>query len=606
MNASFIGVTGGDAGRAPAKLFPSPAKAWLRALELTTPIANNPRRILPVVIEEVAKKVGDAPALLSDDECFTYRALVERSNGYARWALDFGISQGDTVCLMMPNRPEYLAIWLGITQVGGVVALLNTNLRGSSLAHCVSIASPKHIIVGAELLDQCCGAMRREKIWVHGGNRRGFPRVDCLLQRYTGDELRAGERRPVTIHDRALYIYTSGTTGVPKAANVSHARLMQWSHWFAGMMEMRSSDRLYNCLPMYHSAAGVLAAGAVLSAGGSLVIRRGFSARQFWDDVVRWDCTLFQYIGELCRYLLNTESHLGEVRHRIRMCCGNGLRPEIWNDFKNRFRIPQILEFYASTEGNLSLFNVEGRPGAVGRIPPYLASRFPVALVQFDRETNEPIRNGHGFCVPCVPGEVGEAIGKILKNSSNIGSRFEGYTSEEASEKKILRDVFEPGDAWYRSGDLLRKDERGYFFFVDRIGDTFRWKGENVATSEVAEAICGFRDIRHAVVYGVAVPGVDGRAGMATLVADDKLDLPAFRAHLIDRLPAYAVPVFLRCRQAIEMTETFKPKKHVLQSQGYDPAATGDAIYFHDRESQAFVPLDQALYDRIQGGHVRL
>jgi len=599
-----------EAAAGPASRNRSPAKAWLRALELTAPIASHPTRVFPRVMEEAAKRFGDALALLSDRECLTYRALGEQSNRYARWALDQGLAKGDAVCLMMPNRPEYMAIWLGLTSIGIVVALINTNLTGPSLAHCVNIVAPKHIIVAVQLIDALTATLTdlvgAPKIWVHGAGRSEFPRIDRDLERHSGEKLRGAERKPVTIEDRALYIYTSGTTGLPKAANVSHARLMQWSHWFAGLMETDSSDRLYNCLPMYHSVGGVLATGAVLTTGGSIVIREGFSASQFWNDIIRWDCTLFQYIGELCRYLLHTESRPVETEHRIRMCCGNGLRPDIWDDFKIRFRIPQILEFYAATEGNVSLFNIEGKTGAIGRIPSYLAHRFSATLVQFDIETNEPVRNERGFCIRCAPNEVGEAIGQLLMDPSNVGSRFEGYTSREASEKKILRNVFEPGDAWFRTGDLMKKDEHGYFYFVDRIGDTFRWKGENVATSEVSEAICAFPDVKQASVYGVAVPGADGRAGMAMLVTDHELDLAALRTHLINRLPAYAVPLFLRIRNDIEVTATFKYTKNVFVREAYDPVLISDVIYFNDKEHQAFVRLDKELHDRIQGGEVRL
>jgi fatty-acyl-CoA synthase len=315
---------------------------------------------------------------------------------------------------------------------------------------------------------------------------------------------------------------------------------------------------------------------------------------------------LFQYIGELCRYLLDTEFHPLETAHRIRMCCGAGLRPDIWNDFKTRFRIPQILEFYAATEGNVSMFNIEGKPGAIGRIPSYLAHRFPATLVRFDVDTEEPIRNERGFCMQCARNEVGEAIGQLLDRPSNAGSRFEGYTSEEASGKKVLRDVFEPGDAWFRTDDLMRKDEKGYFYFVDRIGDTFRWKGENVATSEVADAICAFPGIKQASVYGVAVPGADGRAGMAILVTGQELDLAAFRTHLIDRLPAYARPLFLRIRSEIEVNGTFKYMKNRFVREGYDPAAISDILYFNHQKVGAFVRLDKELYDRIQACQVRL
>jgi fatty-acyl-CoA synthase len=600
----------GEAGAKPVGSHQSPAKAWLRALELTSPIASNPDRIFSTVIEEVAETSGETPALLSDGESLTYRALTERANRYTRWALDQGLAKRDVVCLLMPNRPEYMAIWLGITRAGGVVALLNTNLSGPSLAHCINIVAPKHIIAAVELIDSLTAALGdltcEATIWTHGAGHDEFPRLDRDVERHAGGKLESAECPPLTIDDRALYIFTSGTTGLPKAAVVSHARLMQWSHWFAGMMDTRSSDRMYNCLPMYHSVGGVLATGAVLVGRGSVVIREGFSAREFWNDVVRWDCTLFQYIGELCRYLVHTGSLPNETEHRIRMCCGNGLRPDVWSDFKTRFRIPQIFEFYAATEGNVSLFNIEGKPGALGRIPSYLAHRFPATLVRFDVEKDEPVRNEQGFCTRCGTNEVGEAIGQLLKDSSNVGSRFEGYISEEASEKKILRNVFEPEDAWFRTGDLMRKDEKGYFYFVDRIGDTFRWKGENVATSEVSEAICGFPGVKQANVYGVAVPGTDGRAGMATLVADDDLDLATLRTHLIKYLPEYARPLFLRIRSGMEVTATFKYTKNDFVRQGYDPVATADVIYFNAAERAAFVRLDEALYHRINTGQIRL
>jgi fatty-acyl-CoA synthase len=593
----------------PASSNRSAAKAWARALELAAPIARNRDRVFPTMIEDLAARWGDAPALLSDGECLTYRALAERANRYARWALDQGLAKGDAICLMMPNRPEYLAIWCGITKIGGVVALINTNLAGPSLAHCINIVRPKHVIVAAELVDALTAALpdltAAATVWVHGAGDSAFCRIDSGVERYAGETLSESERRPVTIEDRALYIYTSGTTGLPKAANVSHARVMQWSHWFAGMMDARPTDRMYDCLPMYHSVGGVLAPGAILVAGGSVVLREKFSSSQFWTEVVRWDCTLVQYIGELCRYLLHSAPSPNDHGHHIRMACGNGLRPDVWDRFQSRFRIPQILEFYAATEGGLSLFNVEGECGAIGRIPSYLGHRFSPTLVRFDVEKDEPFRNAHGFCVPCGPNETGEALVQILDDPSNVGSRFEGYTSKEASEKRILRNVVKHGDAWVRTGDLMRKNEKGFFYFVDRIGDTFRWKGENVASSEVSEAICAFPGVQQAIVYGVTVAGTDGRAGMATLVTETEFDLAAFRAYLTSRLPHYARPLFLRVRNEMEVTGTFKYTKVDFVRQGYDPAATEDVLYFNDPEHQAFVRLDKALYDRIQAGEIR-
>ncbi len=287
----------------------SPAHAWMRALELTAPIARNRDRILSDVIHEVAGRLGSAPALLSDQESFTYKDLSERANKYARWALSQGLEKGDVVCLMMGNRPEYMAIWLGITSVGVIVSLLNTNLTGPSLAHCIRTVSPKHMIVAAEYVDVLTSALQHFEpapaIWAHGPQSTELPRIDIDVALQSGDPLAQDERRSVLIDDLALYIYTSGTTGLPKPAKVSHGRVMQWSHWFSGMMQVLPEDRIYNCLPMYHSVGGVQAPGSVLVAGGTVVVSEKFSVSHFWSDILRWDCTLFQYIGEMCRYLLH-------------------------------------------------------------------------------------------------------------------------------------------------------------------------------------------------------------------------------------------------------------------------------------------------------------
>lgn len=584
----------------------STAKAWLRALELTAPIASHPNRILPVVIDELANKFDGAPALLSESECLTYRDLATRSNQYACWALEQGIVKGETVCLFMPNRAEYFATWIGITSVGGVVALLNTNLTGRSLAHCVNTVEPRHIIVAAPLLDAFLSArpylMGDAKTWLRGDAPSKFPRVE--IDKYSGPMVADVNCQPVTINDLALYIYTSGTTGLPKAAKVSHYRIMQWSYWFAGMMGTRSSDRMYDCLPMYHSIGGVVAIGAVLANGGSVIIREKFSARNFWDDVIDSDCTLFQYIGELCRYLVKAPPHPRETGHRIRLCCGNGLGADVWSDFSDRFRIPQILEFYAATESNVALYNAEGKPGAIGRIPGFLQHRHPLKLLKYDVEKEEPIRNEQGYCVPCAVEELGEAVGEIDRLPTNPAGHFQGYVKKVDSERKILRDVFKPGDAWFRTGDLMRKDEEGYFYFIDRIGDTFRWKGENVATTEVSEIISAFSGVVEVVAYGVALPGHDGRAGMVALAIGPSFNLTEFAEYVERQLPNYARPLFLRICDRIESTATFKPKKHDLMRQGYDPNAIGDPIYFKDSKSRTFVRLEESMYDRIQKGEL--
>jgi len=603
-----------DNVRTAAKPGASVSRAWLRALELTAPIPRQRERVLPAVVDELGGRLGDKPALLSDRESFTYLELAGRARRYARWALAQGVAKGDVVGLLMPNRPEYLAIWLGITRVGGVVALFNTNLVGQSLARCIQAASVQRLIVAEELADALDSALPHlaapPQAWIHGGER-GRPagrrsHLDEEIERFADTPLESGESPDITIDDRALFIFTSGSTGMPKAVNVSHARVMQWGLWFAGMMEARPSDRLYSCLPMYHSVGGVLAPGAMLAAGGSLVVREKFSASQFWSDIVRWECTAFQYIGELCRYLLHRPHTDCETAHQLRLACGNGLAAGVWEAFAQRFRIPRILEFYAATEGGLSLFNVQGKPGAIGHIPQYLAHRFAPALVAFDFDKNEPIRDESNFCIHCGVNEPGEAIVKVQNDPASAGSRFEGYTSAAETEKRILRDVFAAGDTWVRTGDLMRQDEKGFFYFVDRVGDTFRWKGENVAASEVAQELCAFESIVHASVYGVAIPGTEGRAGMAAIVCEGDLDRAALYQHLAERLPAYARPLFLRLCPRAELTGTFKYAKSDLVKQGFSPSECADPLYFDHPELRAYVALDAPLCESILAGTIRL
>jgi fatty-acyl-CoA synthase len=582
-----------------------PARQWLRALELTAPIVQTPWRTFPTVIEELAARFGEAPALLSERESFSFRQLAERSNRYARWALANHVGRGNTVCLLMPNRPEYVAIWLGIARAGGVAALLNTHLVGPSLAHCIDAVKPSHVIVADRLIESLESARpylaTEPRIFAHGEG--SFPDVAAEVASFSGAAI--GDCSPVGIDDLALYVYTSGTTGAPKAARISHYRLMVWTHWFAGMMETAPSDRMYNCLPMYHSVGGAAAIGAALVSGGSVAISEKFSARRFWDDVVRFECTLIQYIGELCRYLVHTPAHPLERSHRLRLACGNGLKADVWETFRSRFHIPQILEFYAATEANISLFNVDGRPGAIGRIPPFLAPRSAPALVRFDVEKGAPARDANGYCIRCAENEAGEAIGRIAPRGGDRTMRFEGYVDGAETERKILRHVFAPGDAWYRTGDLMRRDESGYYYFVDRIGDTFRWKGENVATCEVAAAITSFAGIVDANVYGIEIPGTDGRAGMAELVTHGPLNVAAFRDHLVERLPKYAHPVLLRLRNAPELTPTFKQIKNRPAS-AFDPERCPDPLYFLDPRSGAYLRLDTAVYRRILGEEIRL
>lgn len=580
-------------------------RAWLRALERTAPIARRPGFTFPSLVQDLADRLDQAPALLGDERSLSYRALAEQANRYARWAKSEGLGPGDVVCLLSPNCPDYLAIWLGVTRVGAVVALVNSSLGGQSLAHAVAVARPRRIIVGAACGDAFAAALPQiaaeVPCWAHDGQVQDFPRIDEAALRCSGDRLGDAECPAPRLSDRALLIYTSGTTGLPKAAHVSHLRVMQWSHWFAGMMDTQPSDRMYNCLPMYHSIGGIVAVGATLVGGGAVVIRQRFSASRFWDDVAASECTLFQYIGELCRYLVDGPPHPLEAAHRLRLCCGNGLRPDIWERFTRRFAIPQVLEYYAATEGTFSLYNCEGEPGSIGRIPAFIGHRSAVALVRFDSEAGLPLRGEDGLCVLCAPDETGEALGRI-----DGDNRFEGYADAEATARKVLHDVLAPGDSWFRTGDLMRKDPRGHYYFVDRVGDTFRWKGENVATSEVTEVLLSVEGVADASVYGVLVPGQDGKAGMAALVVEAGFQLPVLHDNLAARLPAYARPLFLRLRAGIATTETFKQIKAPLLRNGFDPALIDEPLFVYDRVAAAYVVLDAPLHARIVSGDFKL
>ena len=574
--------------------------AWLRALAKTAAIGDQ-GITLPVLLDRLAGEYDLAPAVSSSESSMNYRQLRARCNQYAHWGLARGWIRGDVVALFMTNCADYIAVWLGLTRIGVEVALINSQLSGDVLAHSIAVVSPKAVIVGADL----------EAGFMAIRGRLPNPIAcsvapDAAVAAQSGESPLLGEGQIPTLDHTALYIYTSGTTGLPKAAKVSHYRVMQWSHWFAGMLDTRPSDRMYNCLPLYHSVGGVVAAFATLVNGGSVVIRAKFSATDFWRDVRDEGCTLFQYIGELCRYLVNSPHQEIESQHALRMACGNGLRPEVWSAFQSRFNIPRVLEYYASTEGNFSLYNCEGEVGAIGRIPPFLASRLPVALLRFDIERGEPLRNSSGFCERCGDDEPGEAVGLMPQSAAQRGGRFEGYADAEATRRKILRGVFAADDAWYRTGDLMRRDARGFYYFVDRIGETYRWKGENVSTAEVLSALTVSRGVVDGVVYGLQVPGTDGRAGAAALIVNQEFDLAEFHTEVARRLPSYARPVFLRLLSSIEATGTFKPRKQDLVREGFDPASIGDPLFFDDARSQRYVPLDAALFAAIAAGRVRV
>ncbi len=586
-------------------------------------VAWRMRKVRPVgtftaanLIEQWAERTPDAIAIRFEGRSISYAELNADGNRYANWAHSCGIGRGDVVALLMENRPEYLACWLGLAKVGAIGALINTNLTGSSLAHCMRVSEARHLILGEELRESWAGARdeleKKPRVWLvrngqeeSAGIEEGWSDLDAALAQVSSEADRA-LRDGLTARDKLFYIYTSGTTGNPKAANISHFRFLSVAAGFAGLTRATAADRMYVVLPLYHSAGGMCAVGLTFAAGATIVLRRKFSASHFWSDCRAERVTLFQYIGELCRYLHNTPEQAGENEHQLRLCLGNGLRPDIWEAFQERFAIPRILEFYGATEGNVALVNTDGKVGAVGRIPPLIRRVMNIRLVKFDHEREEPIRGADGFCVECAPGEPGEVIGLIPSGSGNAIGHFEGYTDEKATAKKILRDVFAKGDTWFGTGDLMRCDEEGYFYFVDRTGDTFRWKGENVSTSEVSEVLGRTPGVREANVYGVEVADADGRAGMASLVVDSDFDLRSLHATLERELASYARPLFIRLQREMQVTGTFKHRKIDLISDGFDPKRIPDLLYFDDPQQGAFVPLDGAVYEQIISGEVRI
>lgn len=557
--------------------------------------------------EAAVDKYENHTALIFEDERLTYRQLDALANRFAAWGLTQGLKRGDTVALLLPNRSEYVPAWMGFAKIGVATALINNNLTGAALAHCLSISGADHVITDAESVEAVetirAGLPRALTYWLIDAEHETHRSLDLKEPKLAPDRPPRSIRAGLKSKDVALYIYTSGTTGMPKAAKITHVRAQLYMRGFAGATGAKADDVIYCALPLYHATGGLCGVGAALLDGGTIVLRRRFSVSHFWDDIADNSCTMFVYIGELCRYLINAPPHPKERAQHLRLAFGNGLRPDVWQHFKERFGIGDILEFYGSTEGNVSMFNFDAQPGAIGRVPNYLRKRFSVRLVKFDVESEQPVRGENGLCLEAETNEIGEAIGLI---GGDARSEFSGYADKAASERKILRNVFEQGDAWFRTGDLMRKDADGYFYFVDRIGDTFRWKGENVSTTEVAEVIARYPGVAEAIVYGVKIEHVDGRAGMAAITPEPQFDLQGLRAFLDRELPAYAHPLFVRIQPALETTGTFKYRKVDLVRDGFNPTATEHALYFDHPIDHAYTPITPELYAQIQSGAFRL
>nr|XP_019558125.2 long-chain fatty acid transport protein 4 [Aedes albopictus]XP_029721150.1 long-chain fatty acid transport protein 4 [Aedes albopictus] len=545
------------------------------------------------VFEEVAASRPSKVALIMDDQRLTFADVKQLSDRIGSYFHSKGFRKGDTVALMMETRTEYPCIWLGLAKLGVVTALINTNLRRETLRHSIAAANSKAIIVSAELAGAVAEVLEQDgvkglPIYLYGNEQSSesdknehLPAADNLRQAL--DNVPSVDLsslwNDVSLRDKLVYIYTSGTTGMPKAAVITNSRFIMMGTGCYYMLSLREDDIIYNPLPLYHSAGGMVGMGSVLLCGLTAALRKKFSASNFFPDCIKYNCTVAQYIGEICRFVLTTPPRPTDGQHKVRMMFGNGLRPQIWTQFASRFNISQIAEFYGSTEGNSNLMNLDNTLGAVGFVPAFARKLYPVTLVRCDEETGEVIRNDDGLCIRCKPGEPGVFVGKI--NLKNALSSFVGYADKKASEKKVLRDVFTKGDMYFNSGDILVADLFGYYYFKDRTGDTFRWRGENVATSEVEGVITNIIGLKDCAVYGVDIPGTEGKAGMAAIVdTEGKLDMEQLAAGIRGSLPPYARPLFIRVLSEVPMTTTFKLKKRDLQIDGYDINKIKDPIYF--------------------------
>lgn len=550
---------------------------------------------------QLAARQPDAPALRFETRLWTYSELNAWANRIAYTLAARGIKRGDAVAMLFENRPEALACALAIVKLGAIAAMLNPQQRGAVLTHSLGLVQARAVIVGEEcqaaLATTDYGPQHGADI-VYWSEGTGAPPPGFSALR--ADSALAPDDDPaqtadVQLRDPCFYIFTSGTTGLPKASRMTHYR---WMRSMAGVgqlaVRMRRDDVLYCPLPLYHNNALTVSWSAALGAGCTLALGRKFSASRFWDEIRSVDATAFCYIGELCRYLLNQPPKPSDHEHRVRLVIGNGLRAELWDDFQHRFGIKRICEFYGASEANLAFVNGFGLARTAGFCP------MPFAIVEFDAERDLPRRDEGGFMQRVAKGGAGLLITEVTARAP-----FDGYTDKTASDAKLLRDVFTLGDCWFNSGDLVRDQGFGHIQFVDRVGDTFRWKGENVATTEVEGVLNQFEGIDEAVVYGVQVPDSEGRAGMAALTQAMPFDGAALAEHLCANLPPYAVPLFIRLRRAQETTATFKFRKLELKQQGFDPAQVDEPLYVLRNRALGYEPLDASRFAAIMRGAVR-
>jgi acyl-CoA synthetase (AMP-forming)/AMP-acid ligase II len=515
-----------------------------------------------------ARRLPEAPALRCGGATWTWRAFDSEAAHLAAALAAHGARAGDTVALALGNTPATLVAVTACARLGVAAALLPAGASGAALRHALDAATPRWVLVGEE---------SRAALVALG------PAVAaCLLDDRQLRDTAAPPPPPAPVPDDAtmLYLYTSGTTGLPKAARITVRRFRRFATGFAcAICRLRRDDVVYLALPLTH-ATGLLAAwGASVVAGATLALRPHFSTSAFWSDCRDVGATVVPYIGEICRYLVAAPPHPDERRHRVRLFYGAGLRRDVWEALQHRFAIPEIVEFYGSTEGTVGLVNLEGVPGMLGRLLPRQA------VVRVD-DAGEPLRDARGRLCRVGTGHTGLLLGRI-----DDAHRFDGYTDDAATRAKILRDPFGDGHDWFSTGDLVRRHPGRWLSFVDRLGDTFRWKGENVSTTEVAEELLRCPGVAEAIVYGVEVPGCEGRAGMAAIVPGPAFSPNRLAAHVAATLARPARPLFLRLVAAPDLTGNFKYVKTRLQREGYDSTASADPLFRFVESGPAYEPL---------------
>lgn len=586
------------------------APVLLKVSRELTPRPLSTHDCLAARLEQTVSRFPHHTAVIFEGRSLTWAEFNGLANQTAAALRDAGLRRGDTVSLFMENRIEFLTCLVAMNKLGITAALINTNLTGKPLIHCLTITQSRMCIFGAERSDEIAQVRSDSRLsaieaywFVPDTGKTSAPAwsEDLAFQAAGRDIQNPVETGGNTLGDTALNIFTSGTTGLPKASIISNRRwLFTAALSYAGGLKCNQNDCIYLCLPLYHGTGLFLGVGAALATGACMFIRRKFSASQFLPEVREHGATCFVYIGELCRYLLNTPEANDDFRTPLTTMMGNGLRPDVWHQFKQRFGIQRIAEFYGSSEGNVGFVNLLNKDCTVG------TTTVPLALVKYDVEADEIVRDSQGKLITVAEGETGLLLGKITEATA-----FEGYTSETETEKKILRNAFEEGDAWFNTGDLMRTVDVGFslgmkhYQFVDRVGDTYRWKSENVSTNEVGEILNGHPQIDFCNVYGVDVPHAEGKAGMAAIVLAPgvaALDLESLSAFVNAELPSYARPVFLRIQSELDTTGTFKMVKGDLRAQGYDLERMADPLYVMKPHSTAYEPLDAAYLAKIQAG----